>query len=55
LGASPLYATLTAREQFQNAQVQYIRARSALLTDTAALLDSMGDPSGAVASGGGVY
>lgn len=44
LGASPFYATLTAGQQYQNAQMQYIRARAARLADTAALFDSMGDP-----------
>jgi NodT family efflux transporter outer membrane factor (OMF) lipoprotein len=44
LGASPFYATLTAGQQYQDAQVQYIRARGARLTDSAALLDAMGDP-----------
>jgi NodT family efflux transporter outer membrane factor (OMF) lipoprotein len=44
LGSSPLYATLTARQQYQNAEVQYIRARAARLADTAALFDSMGEP-----------
>ncbi|MGB6356535.1 MAG: efflux transporter outer membrane subunit [Steroidobacteraceae bacterium] len=44
LGASGFYATLTAGQQYENANVQYIRARSARLADTAALFDSMGDP-----------
>ena len=44
LGATPFYATLTAGQQYQNAHVQYIRARAARLADTAALFDSMGDP-----------
>jgi NodT family efflux transporter outer membrane factor (OMF) lipoprotein len=44
LGATPFYATLTAGQQYQSAHVQYIRARAARLTDTAALFDSMGDP-----------
>ena len=44
LGASPFYATLTAGQQYQNAQVEYLRARAARLTDSAALLDSMGAP-----------
>jgi NodT family efflux transporter outer membrane factor (OMF) lipoprotein len=43
LGSSPYFATLTARQQYQDATVQYIRARAARLTDTAALFDSMGD------------
>ncbi len=44
LGASPYYATLTAGQQYQDAEVRYLRARAARLTDTAALFDSMGDP-----------
>ncbi len=44
LGASPFYATLTAGQQYQDAQVLYIRARAARLTDSAALFDAMGDP-----------
>ena len=44
LGATPFYATLTAGQQYQNAHVQYIRARAARLADTATLFDSMGDP-----------
>jgi NodT family efflux transporter outer membrane factor (OMF) lipoprotein len=44
LGATPFYATLTAGQQFESAHVQYIRARAGRLADTAALLDSMGDP-----------
>jgi NodT family efflux transporter outer membrane factor (OMF) lipoprotein len=44
LGASPLYAALTARQQYQSANVQYVRARAARLADTAALFDSMGSP-----------
>ena len=44
LGASGFYATLTAGQQYQNASVQYIRARSARLADAAALFDSMGNP-----------
>lgn len=43
LGSSPLYATLTARQQYENATVQYIRARAARMADTAALFDSMGE------------
>jgi outer membrane protein TolC len=44
LGAGPFYATLTAGQQYQDAQAQFIRARAARLADTAALFDSMGDP-----------
>jgi outer membrane protein TolC len=44
LGATPFYATLTAGQQYQNAHVQYVRARASRLADTAALFDSMGDP-----------
>jgi NodT family efflux transporter outer membrane factor (OMF) lipoprotein len=44
LGATPFFATLTAGQQYQNASVQYVRARAARLADTAALFDSMGDP-----------
>lgn len=44
LGSSPIYATLTARQQYENASVQYIRARAARMADTAALFESMGEP-----------
>ncbi|KPC55420.1 efflux transporter outer membrane subunit [Amantichitinum ursilacus] len=44
LGALPFYATLTAGQQYQNAQVQSIRARAARLADTATLYDAMGNP-----------
>jgi NodT family efflux transporter outer membrane factor (OMF) lipoprotein len=44
LGATQYYATLTAGQQYQNASIQYIRARAARLADTAALFESMGDP-----------
>jgi NodT family efflux transporter outer membrane factor (OMF) lipoprotein len=44
LGATQYYATLTAGQQYQNASVQYVRARAARLADTAALFESMGDP-----------
>ncbi len=44
LGATSFYATLTAGQQYQNAKVQYLRARAARLADTAALFDSMGNP-----------
>jgi NodT family efflux transporter outer membrane factor (OMF) lipoprotein len=43
LGAAGFYATLTAGQQYQNASLQYIRARSSRLADTAALFDSMGN------------
>jgi NodT family efflux transporter outer membrane factor (OMF) lipoprotein len=44
LGATQFYATLTAGQQFENANVQYIRARAARLADTASLYQAMGDP-----------
>jgi NodT family efflux transporter outer membrane factor (OMF) lipoprotein len=44
LGATSFYVTLTAGQQYQNAHVQYVRARASRLADTAALLDSMGNP-----------
>ncbi|HEY4443834.1 MAG TPA: efflux transporter outer membrane subunit [Steroidobacteraceae bacterium] len=44
LGSTPFYATLTAGQQFESAHVQTILARAGRLADTAALLDSMGDP-----------
>ena len=44
LGAAPLAHLLSARQQFQDARVQYLRARAARLADTAALFDSMGEP-----------
>ncbi len=44
LGASPLDAALTARQQYESASVQYVRARAARLSDTAALFVSMGNP-----------
>ena len=44
MGASPLYATLSARQQYESANVQYVRARAARLEDTAALFVSMGNP-----------
>jgi NodT family efflux transporter outer membrane factor (OMF) lipoprotein len=44
LGATPFFAELGAGQQYQNANVQYIRARTARLVDTAALFDSMGNP-----------
>jgi NodT family efflux transporter outer membrane factor (OMF) lipoprotein len=51
LGATPYYATLTAAQQYQSANVQYIRARAARLADTAALFESMGDPPAARPNG----
>jgi outer membrane protein TolC len=36
---------LGARSQYQNAYVAYVAARAARLTDSAALLDAMGNPS----------
>jgi NodT family efflux transporter outer membrane factor (OMF) lipoprotein len=44
LGATAFYATLTAGQQYQSANVQYVRARAARLADTAAFFESMGDP-----------
>jgi len=44
LGATPFYATLTAGQQYRSANVQVIRATAARLADTAALLDSLGEP-----------
>jgi outer membrane protein TolC len=44
LGASPLDATLSAGQQYQSANVQFVRARAARLADTAALFVSMGNP-----------
>jgi outer membrane protein TolC len=52
LGASSLYAALTARQQYQSANVQYVRARAARLADTAALFDSMGSPPAGEPAGG---
>jgi NodT family efflux transporter outer membrane factor (OMF) lipoprotein len=46
-GAAALYAVLDARSQYQNASVDYISARAARLTDSARLLDAMGNPSAA--------
>jgi outer membrane protein TolC len=42
-GAAPLYAVLGARSQYQTAYVTYVEARAARLTNSAALLDSMGN------------
>jgi NodT family efflux transporter outer membrane factor (OMF) lipoprotein len=44
LGSVPLFAVLSAREQYQNAVVQDARARAARLADSAALFDAMGEP-----------
>ena len=44
LGAIPFSATLSAGEQYQNARVALARARAARLTDTATLLQAMGQP-----------
>jgi NodT family efflux transporter outer membrane factor (OMF) lipoprotein len=44
LGATSFYITLTAGQQYFNAHLQQLRARATQLTDTAALLDAMGDP-----------
>ena len=46
-GAVPLYAVLGARSQYQNAYVTYVAARATRLTDSAALLDAMGNPTSA--------
>ena len=46
-GATPLYAVLGARSQYQNAYVTYVAARATRLTDSAALLDAMGNPASA--------
>jgi NodT family efflux transporter outer membrane factor (OMF) lipoprotein len=46
-GAAPQYAVLGARSQYQNAYVAYIAARATRLTDSAALLDAMGNPTSA--------
>ena len=43
-GAAPLYAVLGARSQYQNSYVTYVAARATRLTDSAALLDAMGNP-----------
>jgi NodT family efflux transporter outer membrane factor (OMF) lipoprotein len=46
-GATPLYAVLGARSQYQNAYVTYVAARATRLTDSAGLLDAMGNPTSA--------
>lgn len=43
LGSTQFYATLTAGQQYENATVQYLRARAARLADTASLFQAMGD------------
>jgi NodT family efflux transporter outer membrane factor (OMF) lipoprotein len=43
-GSVPLYAVLDARSQYQIAHVTYIGVRASRLTDSAALLDAMGNP-----------
>jgi outer membrane protein TolC len=43
-GAEPMYAVLAARSQYQNAYLTYVAARATRLTDSAALLDAMGNP-----------
>jgi NodT family efflux transporter outer membrane factor (OMF) lipoprotein len=43
LGSVPLFAVLSAREQYQSAAVQDSRARAARLADSAALFDAMGE------------
>ncbi len=43
LGSTQFYATLSAGQQYENANVQYIRARAARLADTASLFQAMGD------------
>src|SRR3984893_15113736 len=44
LGATSFFVTFTAGQQYQNAHIQYVRARASRLADTAALFDSMGNP-----------
>lgn len=46
-GATPLYAVLGARSQYQTAYVTYVAARATRLTDSAGLLDAMGNPTSA--------
>jgi NodT family efflux transporter outer membrane factor (OMF) lipoprotein len=43
LGSVPLFAVLSAREQYDSAAVQDSRARAARLADSAALFDAMGE------------
>ena len=47
LGSVPLFAVLSAREQYQSAAAQDSRARAARLADSAALFDAMGEPANA--------
>jgi outer membrane protein TolC len=47
LGSVPLFAVLSAREQYQSAAAQDSRARAARLADSAALFDAMGEPQNA--------
>jgi NodT family efflux transporter outer membrane factor (OMF) lipoprotein len=44
-GSVPMTQVLAVREQYQDARVRYVMARAARLSDSAALLDGMGDPS----------
>jgi NodT family efflux transporter outer membrane factor (OMF) lipoprotein len=44
LGSVPWFTVLAAREQYENAVVQDLRARAARLADSAALFDAMGVP-----------
>jgi NodT family efflux transporter outer membrane factor (OMF) lipoprotein len=44
-GAASLDAVLYAHSSYQNAYLAYVSARAARLTDSAALLDAMGNPS----------
>lgn len=50
LGSLPLFAVLSAREQYQTATVQDARARAARLADSAALFDAMGEPPNPIAA-----
>ena len=43
-GAESMYAVLAARSQYQNAYLAYVAARATRLSDSAALLDAMGNP-----------
>jgi outer membrane protein TolC len=55
LGATSFFVTLTAGQQYQNAHIQYVRARASRLADTAALFDSMGNPPGVGGTTGSQY